>query len=98
MRMGDPEHNHRDQPEGAVAGGALLVARGQGAELLAAVDQPLDPVARPVHGAVEAAAPALRPQPRDGVAEAAPVAVGPPRPAGVAPVTHHAPGAPPRPA
>src|SRR5919199_239868 len=85
----DPEHNHRNQPEGAVAGGALVVAGGQGAELLAAVDQPLDPVAQPVHGAVEAAAAALRPQPGDGVADAAPSAVGAPRPPGVAPVAYH---------
>src|SRR5919199_6517528 len=93
----DPEHNHRNQPEGAVAGGALVVAGGQGAELLAAVDQPLDPVAQPVHGAVEAAAAALRPQPRDGVADTTPPTVGPPRAAGVALVAHHPRGAQPRP-
>src|SRR5918997_6171622 len=98
MGVSDPEDYHRNDPEGTVALGALVVAGGQAAELLAAGDQPLDPVAQPIHGAVEAAAPALRPQPRDGVADAAPAAVGPPCAPGVALVAHHAPGAPPRPA
>src|SRR5215213_2167553 len=97
MGIPDPEDYHRNQPEGAVAGGALVVAGGQAAELLAAVDHPLHAVAQAVRCAVEGAAPALRPQPRDGVADAAPAAVGAPRPPGVAPVAHHAPGTPPRP-
>src|SRR5215216_2782837 len=98
MGIPDPEDYHRNQPEGAVAGGALVVAGGQGAELLAAVDQPLDAVAQPVHGAVEGASPALGSQPGDGIADAAPAAVGAPRAPGVAPVAHHARGAHPRPA
>src|SRR5215211_3726047 len=98
MGIPDPEDYHRNHPEGAVALGALVVARGQGAELLAAGDQPLDPVAQPVRRAVEAASPALGPQPRDGVADAAPAAVGAPCAPGVAAVAHHAPGAQPRPA
>src|ERR671932_544899 len=98
MSISDPEDKHRNHPEGAVAVGALVVAGGQAAELLAAGDQPLDPVAQPVRRTVEAATPALRPQPGDGVAEAAPPAGGAPRPPGVAPVAHYAPGAPPRPA
>src|SRR5215211_617923 len=97
MGLPDPEDHHRNQPEGAVALGTLLVAGGQGAALLAAGEQPLDPVAQPVHGAVEGAAPALGPQPRDGGAAAAPPAVGAPGAPGVAPVAHHAPGTPPRP-
>src|ERR671938_329025 len=95
MGISDPEDNHRNHPEGAVALGALVVAGGQTAELLAAGDQPLHPVAQPVRRAVEAAAPALGPQPGDGVADAAPPAVGAPCAPGVAPVAHYAPGAPP---
>src|SRR5919202_3119842 len=98
MSISDPEDYHRNHPEGAVALGALVVAGGQAAALLAAGDQPLDPVAQPVRRTVEAAATALRPQPGDGVAEAAPPAVGAPCAPGVAPVAHYAPGAPPRPA
>src|SRR5215210_2278172 len=98
MGVSDPEDNHRKHPEGALALGALVVAGGQAAELLAAGDQPLDPVAQAVRRTVEAAAPAFRPQPGDGVADAAPAAGGAPRAPGVAPVAHHAPGAPPRPA
>src|SRR5829696_360236 len=97
MGVSDPEDNHRQHPEGAVGLGALVVAGGQAAALLAAVDQPLDPVAQAVRRAVEAAAPALRPQPGDGVADAAPAAVGPPRAPGVAPVAHHPTRALPRP-
>src|SRR5919202_4191275 len=89
MGLPDPEDNHRQHPEGAVALGALVVAGGQAAELLAAGDQPLHPVAQAVRRTVEAAATALRPQPGDGVADAAPPAVGAPRPPGVAPVAYH---------
>src|SRR5919202_5227539 len=98
MGLPDPEDNHRQHPEGAVALGALVVAGGQAAELLAAGDQPLHPVAQAVRRAVDGTAPALGPQPGDGVADAAPAAVGAPRPPGVAPIAHHAPGAQPRPA
>src|SRR5918998_2880981 len=98
MGLSDPEDYHRQHPEGAVALGALVVAGGEGAELLAAGDQPLDPVAQPVHRAVEAAAPALGPQPRDGVADATPPTVGAALPSGIALVAHHPRGALPRPA
>src|ERR687883_52612 len=77
MGLSDPEDNHRNHPEGPVALGALVVAGGQAAELLAAGDQPLHPVAQAVRRTVEAAAPALGPQPGDGVA-------GGPPPAGAA--------------
>src|SRR5918998_3278702 len=97
MGLSDPEHNHRQHPEGAVALGPLVVAGGQAAARLAAGDQPLHPVAQPVHRAVEAAAPALGPQPGDGVADAAPPAGGAALPSGVALVTHHALRAQPRP-
>src|SRR5918997_1365089 len=69
MSMLDPEHSHRNQPEGTVAGGALVVAGGEGAELLAAVDRALDAVAQPVHGAVERPGAALGALTGDGVAE-----------------------------
>src|SRR5690349_7242096 len=52
MGISDPEDYHRNRPEGAVALGALVVARGQRPELLAAGDQPLDPVAQAVRRAV----------------------------------------------
>src|SRR5918912_2480733 len=98
MGISDPEDKHRNHPEGAVALGALVVAGGQAAELLAAGDQPLHPVAQAVRPAVEGTAPALGPQPGDGVADAAPPAVGAPCAPGVAPGAHYAPGAPPPPA
>ena len=42
MRRFDPEDSHRDRPEGAVAVSALVVAGGEAAELLAAVDEALN--------------------------------------------------------
>src|SRR5215210_7077391 len=93
MSVLDPENNHRNDPEGAEALGALVVAGGQGAELLAAVDQPLGEVAAAVGGAVERAAAALGPQARDGLADASPPAVGAVFTAGVALVADHPLGA-----
>src|SRR3954469_24709861 len=71
MSMFDPEHCHRNHPEGAVALGALVVAGGQGAELLAATNQVLHPVAQPVARSIEGAAPALVGLARDGDPDAA---------------------------
>src|SRR5439155_21324494 len=98
MGMLEPEDSHRDRPEGAVALGALVVAGGQRAELLAAGDQVLDAVAQPVGRAVEGAAAALVAHAGDGIAEAAAAAVGAPRAPGVALVVHHPLRAHPRPA
>src|SRR5437764_6929032 len=97
MGISDPEDRHRNHPEGAVALGALVVAGGQAPDLLAAVAQPLDPVAQAVRGAVKGAGRALRPQQRAGVADAAPPAVGAQRAPGVAPVAHQPTRALPRP-
>src|SRR5215211_6704964 len=71
MVMFDPEHCHRNHPEGAVALGALVVAGGQAAELLAAGDQVLHPVALPVQRPIEGAASALVGLTRDGDPDAA---------------------------
>src|SRR6266571_9529670 len=90
MSMFEPEHSHRNRPEGAVARGALVVAGGQAAVLLAAVDQPLDAVAQAVQRPVERPAAALGAQAWDRVADPPPAAVGPPRPAGVALVARDA--------
>src|SRR3712207_1455929 len=48
-----PQQKHVDVDHGEVVVGALLVARGDAAELLEAVDQALHPVAPPISGAVE---------------------------------------------
>src|SRR5215208_1291144 len=74
MSMMDPEHNERNHPEGAVAFGALVVAGGQGAELLAAADQVLHAVAPPVERPIKRAAAALGSLARDGDPDAAPAA------------------------
>src|SRR5215211_5397941 len=79
----DPEHSHRNHPQGAVALGALVVAGGQAAVLLAARDQVLDAVAQPVDGPVERPGPALVTAAWDGVPDAAPAAVGAAGPAGI---------------
>src|SRR5215213_2032507 len=71
MIMFDPEHCHRNHPEGAVALGALVVAGGQAAELLAATNQVLHAVAPPVQRPIEGAAAALVGLARDGVPDAA---------------------------
>src|SRR5215210_8923145 len=97
MNMLDPEHSERNQPQGAVALGALVVARGQAAVLLAAGDQVLHAVAQPVACPIEGAALALVDLARDGdpdPAAAARVADGP---TAVALVAGHALGAYPRP-
>ncbi len=54
-----PEQDHAQHDHGEVIDAALLVAGGDAAELLEAVDQTLDPVALPVGFAVEAGLPAL---------------------------------------
>src|SRR5215475_13737123 len=93
-----PEHSARNQPEGTVTGRELVVAGGQGPEVLAAVDRPFHAGAQPVDRAVEGPGPPLRPQPRNRVADAAPATVGPRRSPGVALVADHALGSQPRPA
>src|SRR5688572_19594080 len=85
----DPQDSHRNHPEGAVAGGALVVAGRQAAVLFAAIDQPLDLVAPPIEGAVEGASAVLRAQAGNGVADTPLPAVGPVPPAGIALVAHH---------
>jgi hypothetical protein len=84
----DPEDSHRNRPQGAVAGRALVVAGGQAAVLLTAGDQVLHPVAQAIDGAVERPAPLFIASPWDGVADATPPTVGAADPAGVALVAH----------
>src|SRR5687767_11998126 len=67
----DPEDRERDQPEGAAVGGGLVVAGGEGTDLLAAVDRVLHPDAQAVGRAVERPRPVLAGPPGDGVADAA---------------------------
>src|SRR3954451_21480767 len=90
MIMFDPEHYHRNHPEGAVALGALVVAGGQGAELLAAADQVLHPVAPPVARPIKRAAAALVGLARDGDPDAATAARLTDGPTAVALIAGHA--------
>src|SRR3954453_2997415 len=53
MSVSDPKNTERNDPEGAVACGALVVAGGQAAELLATGEQVLHLVAQAVEGTVE---------------------------------------------
>src|SRR5215210_6551877 len=92
MIMFDPEHCHRNHPEGAVALGALIVAGGQGAELLAAGDQVLHAVAQPVARPIERAAAGLVGLARDGRPDATAAARLADGPTAVALVAGHAPG------
>src|SRR5215212_3709916 len=93
MIMFDPEHCHRNYPEGAVALGALVVAGGQAAELLAATNQVLHAVAPPVVRPIEGAAPVLVGLARDGDPNAAAAARLADGPTAVALVAGHALGA-----
>src|SRR5215217_1042085 len=97
MVMFDPEHCHRNHPEGAVALGTLVVAGGQAAELLAAADQVLHAVAPPVERPIKRAAAALGSLARDGDPDAAPAARLADGPTAVAFVAGHPLGAPARP-
>src|SRR5215212_12067689 len=97
MIVFDPEHCHRNHPEGAVALGALVVAGGQAAELLAATNQVLHAVAPPVQRPIEGAAAALVGLARDGVPDAAAAARLADGPAAVAFVAGYALGAHPGP-
>src|SRR3954452_17395428 len=92
MIMFDPEHCHRNHPKGAVALGALVVAGGQGAELLAAADPVLHAVAPPVERPIKWAAAALVGLARDGRPDAAAAARLANGPTAVAFVAAHAPG------
>src|SRR5688500_11137874 len=85
----DPQDSHRNRPQGAVAGGALVVAGGEAAVLLTAADQPLHPITPAVAGAVEGAGTLFGAQLGAGGADAAPPAVRPPGTPGVALVAHH---------
>src|SRR5438105_8227044 len=77
---------------------ALLVAGGEAAVLLAAVDEPLHAVALPIGGAVEGPRAPLGLAAGDGDADAAPSQVGADGAAGVALVADQAAGPHPRPA
>src|SRR6185437_1678080 len=92
MRVFDPEDSERNQPQGAIAGGALVIAGGQTAELLAAGKQVLHPMAQPIQCPLEGAGarlvglardgdpnPALTADPADGPAAVALVAGDPSR-------------------
>src|SRR4051795_139678 len=92
MIMLDPEHNECNHPEGAVALGALVVAGGQGAELLAATDQVLHAVAPPVERPIKRAAAALVGLARDGRPDAAAATRLANGPTAVALIAGHAPG------
>src|SRR5262245_45610044 len=98
MASFDPEDSHRNRPEGVVALGALVVAGGQAAVLLAATDQPLDLVASSIDRAVEGAGAVLGAQLRDGMADPPAAAVGPMAAARIPLITDHAPRAQARPA
>src|SRR5215212_1160812 len=84
----EPEDSAGNHPQGAVALGALVVAGGEGAELLAAADEALDPVALTVKGAVEGTGAVFGAQFGDRVADAAAATVGPMGPPGVPFVAH----------
>src|ERR1051325_11555452 len=75
MGLPEPKNSHGNRPEGAIAGGALVVAGGEAAELLAAGDEVLDPVSSAVDGAVERPGAVLVASAWDGVADAAAPAV-----------------------
>src|SRR5689334_3467417 len=95
----EPENNEHNRPAGTVAGGCLVVAGGEAAELFTAIDRPFHAVAEPVDGAVEGAAPSLGAQPGDRVADAPPPTERPQLAPGVALVPDHSararPGSPP---
>src|SRR6202035_4703567 len=90
MGMFDPENSERNQPEGAVAGRPLVVARGQAAKLLAAGKQVLHPMPQPVQRPVEGAAAPLVDAARDGDADAPSPARGPDGAATVRFIARHA--------
>src|SRR4051794_15413853 len=90
MIVFDPEHCHRNHPQGAVALGALVVAGGQGAELLAAADPVLHAVAPPVEFPIKRAAAALVGLARDGDPDAATAARLADGPTAVALIAGHA--------
>src|SRR3954454_12483914 len=98
MEVFDPEHNHRNRPQGAVALGALVIAGGQAAELLAAGDQVLHAVAQSIERPIEGAAPSLVGLARDGDLDPAAAALVTDGPTAVALIASHALGPYPRPA
>src|SRR2546423_2420622 len=88
----EPEDSHDNHPGGVEGVGALVVAGGEGAVLLAASDQVLDEVSGVVGGPIEGAGPALRAELGDGEADAASSQVGAVLAAGVALIGHGASG------
>src|SRR5687768_16325028 len=89
MDMIDPQNSERNNPERSIARRALVVAGGQAPELLAAVDEPLHPVAQPVERVVERPGPPLIALARNGRPNPAPPAVPADRSAAVAFVSRH---------
>jgi hypothetical protein len=87
-----PEQNRGNDPQGAVAVRALVVAGGQTAELLAPIDQPLDPISQAVRCPIEGPAPPFPPLVRDRVADTPPPAVRSIAPPSVPFVPDHAVG------
>lgn len=89
--MLEPKQNGGDGSEGQEAAGAFLVAGGQSAVLLEPVVEPLDAVALPIGGAVEAGAaiPRLVGQPRNHGADVVVAQPAPDGPAGIALVGGH---------
>jgi hypothetical protein len=84
-----PENNCRNHPQGAVALGQLLVPGRQASVLLEPVEEPLHPVAVPIHLSVERPAPPLIAQPWNGVPDAPASAEGPVTSARIPLVTRH---------
>src|SRR5829696_529124 len=98
MNMIDPEHSERNNPERAEARGALVVARGEAPELLAAGEEVLHPVAQPVQLPVERPGPMFIALARNGGPDPSPPAVLADRAAAVPLVCCDSVGPQPRPA
>src|ERR671933_2123570 len=88
MVLPEPDDNHGNDPQGAVALGPLVIASGDGPELLAAGEAVLDLVAQPVGGAVEGTTAVLVASMGDGVADAVAAAQRPDSAAAIALVAH----------
>lgn len=75
MGISDPENSHDNEPESPVVSGTFVIASRQAAELLAAVDQALDPVALTIDTLVKGAAMTLVGEAGNRVANASPAQV-----------------------
>src|SRR4051812_28393741 len=93
----EPEQDGGDDPHRPVVLGALLVARGEPPELLAAPDEPLHQVAGAIGRAVEGAAPPLIALAGDRHVDPVPPGIAPDLPTAVALAADDAPGPSPRP-